>query len=60
MWVARTKRMGIEKRQGGKPAVRKYNKGNKLQERRRWPSQAGLVNCNALLVSVPAPDLVLH
>lgn len=56
--MARTKRMGIEKRPGGKPAVRKYNKGNKLQERRQWPCQAGVVNYSAVLILVPPPGLV--
>lgn len=37
-----------------------YNKENKLEERRWWLSQAGVVNCNVLQVLVPAPDLVMH
>lgn len=51
--VARTKRMGIDKRQGGKPAVRKYSKRNKLQETGRWSTQAGVVNYSAVLILVP-------
>lgn len=54
MCLARTKRMGIDKRRGGKPAVRKYSKRNKLQETGRWPTQAGVVNYSAVLILVPA------